>query len=203
MEGAKLIIEEINREAEQKIKYLLNEANAQAEQIKKEAEERAKSKAEWIIRKAQTQAEIEKQRIIANAKLEARKKKLQEQEKLINEVFESLKEKLASMPEDEYLETLKLLILDSLRELEVESVKISSNEKTLELLKSKSRAVKTFITKNLGKKVNIEFGEPINTIGGVLVKSEDGSVRVDNTFEARIERMKSELRAKIAKAIFG
>lgn len=203
MEGAKLIIEEIHREADQKIKYLLGEANKEAESIKKEAEERARSRAEWIMRKAETQAEIEKQRIIANAKLEARKKKLRVQEEIITEVFRSLKERLASMPEEDYLETLKVLILESVKELEVDSVIVSSNEKTLNLLKDKSRSIKAYITRNFGKKVQIEFGEPINTIGGVLVQSSDRSVRVDNTFEARIERMESELRTKIAKAIFG
>jgi len=37
----------------------------------------------------------------------------------------------------------------------------------------------------------------------VIVESEDGSVRVDNTFEARMERFESDLRARIAKALFG
>lgn len=203
MDGAKLIIEEINREAEQKIKYLLDEAREQAEKIRQEAEERGKVRAEWILRKAETQAEIEKQRIVASARLEARKKKLETQEKLINEVFQGLKDRLASLPDEEYLETVKALLLESLKELDVDSVVLRSNERTLGLIKENSRSIKAYITKNLGRKVEIELGEPIQTMGGILVESADGRVRVDNTFEARIERLESELRARIAKALFG
>jgi len=203
MEGAKLIIEEINREAEQKIKYLLDEAQKQAEEIKREAEDRGKAKAEWILRKAETQAEIEKQRIVASARLESRKKKLEIQEELIKEVFQELRDRLSSLPDDEYIDTIKALLLESLRELEADSVVLRSDEKTLALIKEKSRSIKAYITRNLGRKVEMELGEPIHTMGGVLVESADGRIRVDNTFEARISRLESELRARIAKALFG
>jgi len=35
--------------------------------------------------------------------------------------------------------------------------------------------------------------EAINTLGGVLIRSEDGRIRLDNTFEGRMERLKSRL----------
>jgi V/A-type H+-transporting ATPase subunit E len=203
MEGAKLIIDEIHREAEQKINYIINEAREQAEQIKKEAERRAQSKAEWIIRKAQTQAEIEKSRIIANAKLEIRRKKLQTQETFINEVFTGLKERLSSLPEEEYFEIVKNLILQAVAELGETRVRISSNEATLQMIAGNIEEVKSFLKEKLGKEISIEIGTKRETIGGVVVENQEGNVRVDNTFEARIERLQSELRSIIAKALFG
>ncbi len=44
MEGAELIIQEINREAEQKIQYILSEAQREAEKIKEEARKRAEDR---------------------------------------------------------------------------------------------------------------------------------------------------------------
>ena len=203
MEGAELIIQEINREAEQKIQYLLSEAQREAEAIKEEARKRAEARAEWILRKAQTQAEIEKQRIIANAKLEVRKKRLQVQEGLIREVIEALKERLAELPDEEYFAILVDLGAQAVRELGVDTVVLRSNERTLELLKDRLNDFKKAVAEKTGVKIKVRRGKPINTIGGLLVESLDGSVRVDNTFEARIERFESELRAAIAKALFG
>ena len=203
MEGAELIIQEINREAEQKIQYLLSEAQREAEAIKEEARKRAEARAEWILRKAQTQAEIEKQRIIANAKLEVRKKRLQVQEELIREVIEALKERLAELPDEEYFAILVDLGAQAVRELGVDTVVLRSNERTLELLKTRLNDFKKAVAEKTGVKIKVRRGKPINTIGGLLVESLDGSVRVDNTFEARIERFESELRAVIAKALFG
>ena len=203
MDGAELIIQEINREAEQKIQYILSEAQKEAERIKEEARKRAEARAEWILRKAQTQAETEKQRIIANARLEVRKKRLEVQEELIQEVITALRERLAELSEEEYFPMLIDLTVKALEELGGEACLVRSNEKTLKLLGSKLEEFRKSVAARLGRDVEISLGEPISTIGGVIVEAPDGSVRVDNTFEARIERFESELRAEIAKALFG
>ncbi|WP_297519608.1 V-type ATP synthase subunit E [Thermococcus sp.] len=203
MEGAELIIQEINREAEQKIQYILSEAQEEAEKIKAEARKRAEAKAEWILRKARTQAEIEKQRIIANARLEVRKKRLQVQEELIREVIEALRERLAELPEEEYFPMLVDLTAKAVEELGSENIVVRSNEKTLGLISARLDEFMKALTEKLGKEVKVSLGEPVKTIGGVIVENPDGTVRVDNTFEARIERFESELRAEIAKALFG
>ncbi|RLF80040.1 V-type ATP synthase subunit E [Thermococci archaeon] len=203
MEGARLIIEEINKEAEQKIKYILEEAEQKAEEIKQEAEKKARIKADWIIRKAQTQAELEKQRIIANAKLEVRRRKLALQEELINEVIGTIKDRLLSIPEAEYMEVLKDLITSGIQELGEEKVVLSSNGETLSLLKAHLKEMEKSVNEKLGKDVVISLGEPIETIGGVIVQNLEKTIRIDNTFEARMERLQSDLRAKIAKILFG
>ncbi|ASA78555.1 V-type ATP synthase subunit E [Thermococcus sp. 5-4] len=203
MDGAELIIQEINREAEQKIQYILSEAQKEAEKIKEEARKRAEARAEWILRKAQTQAETERQRIIANARLEVRKKRLEVQEELIQEVITALRERLAELPEEEYFPMLVDLTVKALEELGGEACIIRSNVKTLKLLESKLGEFRKTVAAKLGRDVEISLGEPISTIGGVLVETPDGSIRVDNTFESRIERFESELRAEIAKALFG
>ncbi|BAD85788.1 archaeal/vacuolar-type H+-ATPase, subunit E [Thermococcus kodakarensis KOD1] len=203
MEGAELIIQEINREAEQKIQYILSEAQKEAEKIKEEARKRAEDRAQWILRKAKTQAEMEKQRAIASARLEVRKKRLEVQEEMIRAVLSALRERLASLPADEYFQTLVTLTTEALEELNIDSAVVRSNEETLKLIVEKLPEFKKSVSEKLGKEVEITVGEPISTIGGVLVESSDGSVRVDNTFEARIERLEADLRARIAKALFG
>ncbi|HDZ35790.1 MAG TPA: V-type ATP synthase subunit E [Thermococcus sp.] len=203
MNGAELIIQEINREAEQKIQYILREAQKEAEKIKGEARKRAEARAEWIMRKAQTQAEIEKQRIIANARLEVRKKRLAVQEALIQEVITALRERLAELPDEEYFPMLVDLAVQAIWELNIDSVVVRSNERTLKLLVDRLSEFKKALAEKLGRDVEVTLGEPVPTIGGLIIETADGTVRVDNTFESRIERFEGELRAEIAKALFG
>ncbi|QDA30524.1 V-type ATP synthase subunit E [Thermococcus indicus] len=203
MDGAELIIQEINREAEQKIQYILSEAQKEAEQIKEDARKRAEARAEWIMRKAQTQAEIEKQRIVANARLEVRKKRLAVQEELIQEVITALRERLAELPDEEYFPMLVDLAVQAVGELGSESVVVRSNERTLKLLSERADEFRKALGERLGREIEVSLGEPVGTIGGLVVETPDGTVRVDNTFESRIERFEGELRAEIAKALFG
>ncbi|AEC51749.1 V-type ATP synthase subunit E [Pyrococcus sp. NA2] len=198
MEGAELIIQEINREAERKIEYILNEARKEAEKIKEEAKRKAESRAEWIIRRAKTQAELEKQRIIANARLEIRRKRLAVQEEIISKVLEEVRKRLENMSEDEYFESVKALLKEAVSELNERKVRVMSNEKTLSLIGARIEEIKA----ELGD-VSIELGEVIKTIGGVVVETEDGRIRIDNTFEARMERLEGEIRSTIAKVLFG
>ncbi|WP_297435690.1 V-type ATP synthase subunit E [Thermococcus sp.] len=203
MEGAERIIQEINREAEQKIQYLLSEAQEEANKILEEAKKRAEVRAEWILRKAQTGAEIEKQRIIAGAKLEVRKRRLALQEELIQKVITALHDRLSQLPDEEYFPMLVDLTSEAVNELGMPKARILSNERTLKLLKARRDEFESAVADKVGRNVKMDIGEPISTIGGVLVESEDRSVRVDNTFEARMERFESDLRARIAKALFG
>ncbi|KUH32315.1 ATP synthase subunit E [Thermococcus celericrescens] len=203
MEGAELIIQEINREAEQKIQYILKQAQEEAEKIKAEARKRAEARADWILRKAKTQAEIERQRIVANARLEVRKKRLQVQEELIQEVITALRERLAELPDEEYFPMLVDLAVQAVGELGSESVVVRSNERTLKLLSERADEFRKALGERLGREIEVSLGEPVGTIGGLVVETPDGAVRVNNTFEARIERFEGELRAEIAKALFG
>ena len=50
--------------------------------------------------------------------------------------------------------------------------------------------------------VNLTIGEPIDAIGGAILKNSDGSVEVNNTIDARLERFKSILRSEVAEILF-
>ena len=59
------------------------------------------------------------------------------------------------------------------------------------------------ISKALGKKVALSISDrTIPTLGGVNVKSEDGTVGVDNTIESRMSRFNEVLKAEATKTLF-
>ena len=50
--------------------------------------------------------------------------------------------------------------------------------------------------------INFEIGEPIDTIGGAILKTSNGDIEVNNTIEARLDRFKSLLRSEVAEILF-
>jgi V/A-type H+-transporting ATPase subunit E len=66
-------------------------------------------------------------------------------------------------------------------------------------------ATKEQILRELGgteKGVNVSFGEPIQTIGGVRVGTPDGKIEIDETFDGKMRREFEALRVKVAKVLF-
>jgi V/A-type H+-transporting ATPase subunit E len=61
------------------------------------------------------------------------------------------------------------------------------------------KAVSSAVRKLNGGQVKLAFDdEPVDTIGGVVLTAADGSIKFDNTFEARLERMRPNLRKEVA-----
>ena len=58
------------------------------------------------------------------------------------------------------------------------------------------------VTKETGNETSFVIGEPIDIIGGAVVKTVDGDVEVKNTIEARMLRYRKHLRSEVAKKLF-
>ncbi len=69
------------------------------------------------------------------------------------------------------------LTSEAVDELGMPRAYVRSNERTIELLKGKKGEFESAVAERIGRTVGIDFGEPVNTIGGVIVESEDGKVR--------------------------
>ncbi|MEM3421329.1 MAG: V-type ATP synthase subunit E family protein [Candidatus Hadarchaeum sp.] len=200
--GARLLAEDILREAEEKAALIIQEATQQASaiidstKINAEEEEKLKLK-DAEIKGRQTYAEI-----LAQAKVEARKELLREKEQIIQRVFKEAEEKLrkhALTPE--YKEDLARMIVDACRQLGSNDIIIRVNQRDLETLKS----LKNTIVRELNagnRNINISLGEPIETTGGVKVATADGKIEIDQTFEGIIQRLTDVLRVRVAKLLF-
>ena len=76
---------------------------------------------------------------------------------------------------------------------------IDSDDVLISCNKQDNSVVKTLVSKLSAKhKRNISVSdEPLKTSGGVIVSNLDDTISVNNTIEARLERMKAELRTDI------
>lgn len=183
---------------------------ARAEQLARQYRERANRARSAILREAALRRHAREQREEAAAKaqgerafrqqVQASELKMQSQLdqmrwNLVQAVERQLADRMRRFTEDEstYLAFLEKLIVSSAQEIQRNELEILANARDAKPLAARWEAVTaaaTGCTLRLGD-------EPIATLAGLIVRSADGRIRVDHTFEGRLAR----LRPRIAQAI--
>ncbi len=131
---------------------------------------------------------IEKQ-IIGSADLEARNKQLTTLEEGVDKVFtKALDEITNTARSGDYANLIKSLLDESTKILGTTEVIVSTNTKDKDLVQS---TLSQFPGSELSS-------ESINCLGGVIIKSKNGTTSFDNTLDARINRLKPLIRKEIA-----
>ena len=147
---------------------------------------------------SQKQAENLRRQIVGSSRLAARNKQLVLIETAVNDAFEKAKAKLASSNKQE---SYKVLIITM---LENSISAIGSDEVIVECNKNDLDIVKNAITDLSKNEVRVKVSDkPINVIGGIRVRSADGSMTYDNTLDSRIERLKPLIRKNIVQMLRG
>ncbi len=137
------------------------------------------------------QAESIRRQVIGTAELEVRNVQLRSLEVAMTDVFDAATKKVSQSSGTSYEEALARLIKEGVDIL-------GPRAKVLCAAKDK-RSVSAALEKLGGKKDGLSVESlSIETMGGVVLTSDDGSVRFDNTFEARLERMRPSLRKEVA-----
>ncbi|KPJ56963.1 MAG: hypothetical protein AMJ42_04835, partial [Deltaproteobacteria bacterium DG_8] len=180
-----------------------------AEEIRKEIELKANSEAEDIINYGTQEAKREKQRIIADARLKAKRKKMSIQEQLMQESFEHATKylrELVSKGEDAGYK-YDIIITNFIREaaeiIGHHCLQLSFNQRDKNRFQPLLSQISQNVSQALGKKITLSISDKtIPTLGGVSIKSEDGTVGVDNTIEARVSRFNEGLKSAVNKILF-
>ena len=154
-----------------------------------------------IIEAARKQAENLKRQIIGSARLAARNQELLTIENAVNKAFEEAKKKLqASSSTDSYKELLKHMVEESI------SVVGGSNAVIIECNKNDVELVRKVVSElqDSGKIQQARVSDHyIDVLGGIRIRSSDGTMTYDNTLDSRIERLKPLIRKNIAQMLRG
>lgn len=206
MSGLENIIQNIKEEAEQEKKSILKEAKEEADTKKSKAEENAESEKKRITKKGRREADRIKKRKIASARRKARQKKLEAREEIIQKTLERAKEELAELRDDNerYKEVLKDLIITGGIAVGGGDLEVSVLRNDKKLISEKEIGEMTEkISKETGNETELEVLANLqNADGGTTVQKSDGSITCNNTFKAKLQRMKSSLRPKISEILF-
>ncbi|HZC88877.1 MAG TPA: V-type ATP synthase subunit E family protein [Nitrososphaera sp.] len=153
-----------------------------------------------IIVSAKKQAENLKRQIIGSSRLAARNQELVLIENAVNDAFEEARKKLASASNKDSYKTL----MGSIIQESISSV--GSNEVVIECNKNDAELVKKILLEQQGRnpKVKARLSDQyIDVLGGIRVKSADGTMTYDNTIDSRIERLKPLIRKNISQMLRG
>lgn len=191
MNGVDRIIERIKKESEAKVKEILDSASNEAENIRKRNEKETKKMVEKIEQEYEKEASVIRNTIISGAKMESKRIQLQAREDVINDCFRRSEKKLVNMEGKEYEKFLNRSIREGF-DIVGKNAVAGSAEKD------------SGIVKKIVSVLNVAVDEKgLATAGGVVIKSKDGKIRVDNTFEGIFSRNKDVLRKDVAEILFG
>ena len=184
---------------------------ARAERLANEYRERASRARDQILRDAAEKLRMREQREEAIAKslgertyrqqVQAEELKLQShldrvRWNLVRDVEHRLSENMRAHIENKtaYLETLTGFIVTAAAAIERDTMIVAANAHDHRLLESNWTRVTAALPE--GKLANLAEAH-IDAVAGVLVTSEDGRIRVDNTFEGRMARLRPRIQQRI------
>lgn len=186
----------VSGEFESELLGELQEGKGQALSTIESSRREANAAVTKILEASVKQVESLKRQIIGAAELEARNAQLKTLEKAVVEVFDSAIKELQGERGQRYEKSLAHLIKEGIEAIGPKaSVYCSSKDK---------KVVQAAIARAGGGQSRLVLEEKsIDTIGGVIMSTMDGSVGFDNTFEARLERMKPTLRMEVSAVLSG
>ncbi|HEY9406599.1 MAG TPA: V-type ATP synthase subunit E family protein [Nitrososphaera sp.] len=155
-----------------------------------------------IVEAARKQAENLKRQIIGSARLASRNQELLTIENAVNKAFEEAKKKLqASSGTDSYKDLLKQMVEESVSAIGgSNSVIIESNKNDAEIVRKVVSELRG--TGKMQQQAEVS-DQHTDVLGGIRIKSSDGTMTYDNSLDSRIERLKPLIRKNIAQMLRG
>ena len=182
-------IDKILSQTESNILSSLNEALTESQQKLEDSSKNLEQEYDQIINDGKKEADKIEKQIMGSADLEARNKHLTTIEESIDKVFKKALDEIANADRSgDYSNLIKSLLDESTKILGTTEIVVFTNNKDKEIVQS-------MLSQYPGSELS---SETIECLGGVKVKSKDGSMTFDNTVDARIERLKPLIRKDIA-----
>ena len=179
-------IDKILNKTEKEILADLETSGSESKQALDNAQSELEQEYEKIIADGKKEADKIEKQIIGSSDLEIRNKQLMLLEEAVDKVFTKALEEISNTPADSNL--IKTLLDESTKILGTTEVTVFANSKDQDVVKS-----------TLGQFSGAELSsETIDCLGGVTIKSKDGTMTFDNTIDAKIERLKPLIRKEIA-----
>jgi V/A-type H+-transporting ATPase subunit E len=171
-------------------------AERSRDNILRDAHQRLRLREEREVLISKAQADRTYRRIVQANELKLQKEMDHLRWNLVEGVRERLGDLMQSLSNDEarYLPLMSALLGRGAGEIERQELTAEVNARDQERLRP---VWEQFSRKAAPDKQIVLSSSPINTLGGVLVRSNDNRIRVDNTFEGRMERLRGSLQQTI------
>ncbi len=182
-------IDKILKKTEKEILSVLENAGSDSKQTLDNALPKLEQEFDKIISDGKKEADKIEKQIIGGADIEVRNKQLLLLEEGVDKVFAKALDQISNTDRSgDYSNLINNLLNESTKILGTTEVTVFTNAKDKDVVKSA-------LSKFSGAKLS---SDTIDCLGGIIIKSKDGTMTFDNTIDARIERLKPLIRKEIA-----
>ena len=198
------MVDDILKNAKIEADKILKDANEQTKEIVQRGQDAAEKEKNSILEtESKKVTEIEKQQI-ASINLQARREILQKKEDEIKIAFDLAKTELTNFHKKAaYAKVLEGLIIEAGTAIGGGVISIKTRKGDATKIKDLTSIAKA-ITKVSGNKCTLKISkETINAMGGVILQTEDETITIYNTFEARLDQKYRLIRTEVANTLFG
>ncbi len=183
------IIEKIRSETGKEISGIQKKYASLESEITAQAEQEAKEKVSGIREKSEKRAELEKTRIVSAANLEARKKKAELIDSILESWISEARKNISELrKEKSYAARLKEIVKTAVEEIPAEKVTVLVSNADL----SKAKTVKV-----KGKKISVKASSELKT--GAIIRSDNAEVEINASFVSSLENRKAEIKKELLK----
>ncbi|MDZ7859140.1 MAG: V-type ATP synthase subunit E family protein [Candidatus Krumholzibacteriota bacterium] len=196
------ICSRIRKDGEREVNSILDKAEKTASEIIEKAEEEKDRIIKEIIAEAEQKGETERRRELSGVQIEIKRAKLKIREDVIANVMEKVKESLEKVREESsYPVILKDMIVEGIKALDGKSFFVLVDGRDFHIMKKE--VIPAVRAELKGELENVEIRElEEDSLGGVKVGVPGGNVVYDNRFEARMYRLRDDIRNMIFENIF-
>lgn len=187
------ILAEAKKEAAKKIE----EAEKGARDILEKAREQALKEAANIKSKSEDEVKLLQSQSMSQARRETALNILKEKDNLLRQAFQKASQRLGNMTNSEvYIRSLVKLISSSAPAIGEKNLKIRLNRRDL--------VYQNEIVKRLNMPdFKFKFDDqPLNSIGGCIILSQDEKVKMDDTYEARLATAEKAIKKALGDILF-
>ncbi len=182
--GLETVVNDVMDAAQAEVSKMDSEANAEVSLILEEARQNAKKIMGERLAKAEDDIKKIRQQELSSANLEVKRTLLNARKELLDKVYVQSVDVISNLSPEKNEEFLKVLI----SKYETNGTKIYSNTESEKLVKKLS---------------SLEYAGNIDCIGGVIIENEDGTVKLDYTYDVILKSVNEQLLKKTSDTLFG
>jgi V/A-type H+/Na+-transporting ATPase subunit E len=182
--GLETVIKDIMGAAQTEVNMVNADADAEVSQILDDARQTAKKIMGDRLAKAEDDIKRLRQQEISSANLEVKRTMLNARKEVLDKVYDNAIETIASLPETKQEELLKAIIDEN----DSNGSKIYSNKDSEELVKKLS---------------SLEYTGNIDCIGGLIIENDNGTVRLDYTYDIIMKNVNEQSLKQTSDILFG
>ena len=198
MNGIEKISARLVADAEAEIAALNDETKARCDEIRAEYEKRAQEEYQSRMAEGVRNAETRIQRLNSAAEMEAKKAILAFKQEMVAQAFETAAERLANLPEEQYVQFLSA---QAAAAASTGSEELVFNARDKAAVGGKVAAAANALLEQKGLPGRLTVSDETRAISGGLIVRQ-GNIEVNCAVETLVQLRRSELASQVAEILF-